>query len=126
MLQEWPLHFIKIGEIISALSLQLYSHFQVCDGVDDCPFGEDENSEDWFTFEDVFNGSFSKDFVREQLRLWGEEYLGSNNGNGTLEEEMGSICVKTSSKIFLLYTILVSTVVALVLLIPASCLVNMI
>ena len=99
---------------------------QVCDGVDDCPFGEDENSEDWFTFEDVFNGSFSKDFVRKQLRLWGEEYLGSSNGNGTLEEKMGSICVKTSSKIFLLYTILVSTVVALVLLIPASCLVNMI
>merc|ERR1712173_235516 len=55
--------------------------------------------------------------------MGGEEYLGSSNETGTIEEKMGSICVKTSSKIFLLYTILVCSVVALVLLLPATCLV---
>jgi hypothetical protein len=84
--------------------------------------GEDENSEDWFSSEEVFTGSFSKDFVREQLRLWGEHYLKSNNGSGTIEEKMSSICVITDTKIFLLYTILVCTVVALVILLPAVCL----
>ena len=96
----------------------------MCDGVDDCPLGEDENSEDWFTFEDVFTGSFNFSFVRAQLRLWGEQYLGSSSGTGTLEEKIGAICVKPDSKTFLLYTLLVCTVVAVVILLPATCLVN--
>ena len=96
----------------------------MCDGVDDCPLGEDENLEDWFTFEDVFTGSFNSSFVRAQLRLWGEQYLGSSSGTGTLEEKIGAICVKADSKTFLLYTLLVCTVVTVVILLPATCLVN--
>ena len=97
----------------------------MCDGVDDCPMGEDENSEDWFSSEEVFVGSFSKDFVHEQLRLWGEYYLKSNNASGTIEEKISSLCEITNTKIFLLYTILVCTVVALIILLPAVCLVSL-
>ena len=97
----------------------------MCDGVDDCPMGEDENSEDWFSPEKVVSGSFSREFVREQLRLWGEQYLKTNNGSGTIEEKMSSYCVITDTKIFLLYTILICTVVALVVLLPAVYLVSL-
>ena len=97
---------------------------KVCDGVDDCPMGEDENSQDWFSSEEVVGGSFSKGFVYEQLRLWGEHYLKSSNISATLEETMKSTCVKTDSNIFLLYTILVCTVVGLIIFLPAACLVR--
>ena len=97
----------------------------MCDEVDDCPMGEDENSEDWFSSEEVVSGSFSKEFVREQLRRWGAHYLKSNNGSGMIEEKMSSLCVVTDTKFFLLYTILICTVVALVILLPAACLVSL-
>ena len=96
----------------------------MCDGVDDCPMGEDENSEDWFSSEEVVAGSFSKEFVHEQLRLWGEHYLKSSNISATLEETMKSTCVKTDSNIFLLYTILACTAVGLIISLPAACLVR--
>ena len=84
--------------------------------------GEDENSEDWFSSEEVVTGSFSREFVREQLRIWGENYL---NSSGTTDEKISSICVRKDTKIFLLFTILVCTVVALVLLLPVACLVSL-
>ena len=84
--------------------------------------GEDENSEDWFSSEEVFTGSFSREFVREQLRVWGENYL---NSSGTTDEKISSICLRKDTKIFLLFTILVCTVVALVLLLPVACLVSL-
>ena len=86
--------------------------------------GEDENSEDWFSSEEVVIGSFSKEFVQEQLRLWGEHYLKSCNVSETLEETMKSTCVKTDSNIFLLYTILACTAVGLIIFLPAACLVR--
>ena len=92
--------------------------FQVCNGIDECPLGEDENSEDWFSSEAVVTGSFS----REQLRVWGENYLKSS---GTTDEKISSICLRKDTKIFLLFTILVCTVVALVLLLPVACLVSL-
>ena len=97
---------------------------KVCDGVDDCPMGEDENSKDWFSSEEVVTGSFSKEVVHQELRRWGEHYFKSNNGSGAIEEKMSSFCVVTDTKIFLLYTILLCTVVALVILVPAACLVS--
>ena len=97
---------------------------KVCDGVDDCPMGEDENSKDWFSSEEVVTGSFSKEVVHQELRRWGEHYFKSNNGSGTIEEKMSSFCVVTDTKIFLLYTILLCTAVALVILVPAACLVS--
>ena len=118
-IQDWWDRIISCFQSINIFS------FQVCDGVDDCPMGEDENSEDWFSSVEVFTGSFSKDFVHEQLRLWGEHYLKSNNASGTIEEKMSPLCVTTNTKIFLLYTILVCTVVALVILLPAVCLVGL-
>ena len=86
--------------------------------------GEDENSKDWFSSEEVVAGSFSKEFVHDQLRLWGEHYLKSSNVSATLEETMKSICIKTDSNIFLLYTILAFTVVGLIIFLPAACLVR--
>ena len=82
--------------------------------------GEDENSEDWFSSEEVVTGSFS----REQLRVWGEYYLNSS-GTGTTDEKISSICLRKDTKIFLLFTILVCTVVGLVLLLPVACLVSL-
>ena len=86
--------------------------------------GEDENSEDWFSSEEVVTGSFSKEDILEELRLWGKHYLNSNNGSGTIEEKMSSHCVIADTKIFLLYTILVCTIVTLLILLPAVCLVS--
>ena len=86
--------------------------------------GEDEKSEDWFSSDEVVSGSFSKEFVREQLRRRGAHYLKSNNGSGVIEEKMSSLCVVTDTNFFLLYTILICTVVALVILLPAACLVS--
>ena len=125
LLQDRPLHRFKIGK----LTFDVFSCFnvlssKVCDGVDDCPMGEDENSEDWFSSEEVVIGSFSKEVVHKELRLWGEHYFKSNNRSGTIEEKMSSFCVVTDTKIFLLYTILVCTVVALAILFPAACLVS--
>ena len=87
--------------------------------------GEDENSEDWFSSEEVVTGSFSKEDILEELRLWGKHYLNSNNGSGTIEEKMSSLCVVTDTNFFLLYTILICTVVALIILLPAACLVSL-
>ena len=86
--------------------------------------GEDENSKDWFSSEEVVTGSFSKEVVNKELRLWGKHFFKSNNGSGTIEEKMSSYCVIADTTIFLLYTILVCTVVALVILFPAACLVS--
>ena len=126
MLQDRPLHRFKIGKV----TFDVFSGFnvissEVCDGVDDCPMGEDENSEDWFSSDEVVSGSFSKEFVREQLRRWGAHYIKSNNGSGMIEEKMSSLCVVTDTKFFLLYTILICTVVALLILLPAACLVSL-
>ena len=60
--------------------------------------GEDENSEDWFSSEEVVTGSFS----REQLRVWGEYYLNSS-GTGTTDEKISSICLRKDTKIFLFF-----------------------
>ena len=87
--------------------------------------GEDENSKDWFSSEEVVAGSFSKEFVHDQLRLWGEYYLKSSNVSATpLEETMKSICVITDSNISLLYTLLVCIAVGLIIFLPAACLVS--
>ena len=38
--------------------------------------GEDENSEDWFSSEEVVTGSFSKEVVNKELRLTSNQTMG--------------------------------------------------
>lgn len=84
----------------------------MCDGTEDCPGGEDENSDDWFG--GLHNSSRADNlpdaFISEQFRLWVASYLNITEGevglsSHELVEQGQVICQERKAWIFFMFSI---------------------
>ena len=77
----------------------------MCDGTEDCPGGEDENSDAWFYGLDssLRADNLSDTVILDQFRKWVVSYLNMTAGDIGLS----GICKKRNNRSFLMSNILV-------------------
>ena len=112
------------------LCLAFDGHFaQVCDGFEDCPFGEDEDSEEWFVSQDIINNTVTQDYILKQFKYWVRKYLevtgNSVNGEESVETKGRQICKRRQAQNFFRHNIIISAIICGILLLAAFFLVNM-